>query len=76
VLWRLHDKLALHDLPAMFAGHGIVFSYEAVRAWEANTGAGAICIVPSAVRSAKPTTEFRNFLRLRTTTVLGLLDAE
>jgi len=35
VLWRLRYKLALRDLPEMFAIRGIVFSYEAVRAWEA-----------------------------------------
>jgi len=35
VLWRLRYKLALRDLPEMFAVRGIVFSYEAVRAWEA-----------------------------------------
>ena len=35
VLWRLRDKLALRDLPEMFALRGIVFSYEAVREWEA-----------------------------------------
>src|SRR5512134_1108297 len=35
VLWRLHYKLALRDLPEMFLVRGIVFSHEAVRAWEA-----------------------------------------
>ena len=35
VLWRLRDKLALRDLPEMFAVRGIVFSHEAVREWEA-----------------------------------------
>src|SRR5215217_8770951 len=35
VLWRVRDKLALRDLPEMFALRGIVFSHEAVRAWEA-----------------------------------------
>src|SRR3954463_14277472 len=35
VLWRLRYKLSLRDLPEMFAVRGIVFSYEAVRAWEA-----------------------------------------
>ena len=35
VLWRLRYKLALRDLPEMFALRGIVFSYEAVREWEA-----------------------------------------
>ena len=35
VLWRLRYKLALRDLPEMFAVRGIVFSYEAVRDWEA-----------------------------------------
>ena len=34
VLWRLRYKLALRDLPEMFAIRGIVFSHEAVRAWE------------------------------------------
>ena len=31
VLWRLRYKLALRDLPEMFAVRGIVFSHEAVR---------------------------------------------
>jgi putative transposase len=35
VLWRLRYKLALRDLPEMFLVRGIVFSHEAVRAWEA-----------------------------------------
>jgi transposase-like protein len=35
VLWRLRYKLSLRDLPEMFALRGIVFSYEAVREWEA-----------------------------------------
>lgn len=35
VLWRLRYKLSLRDLVEMFALRGIVFSYEAVRAWEA-----------------------------------------
>lgn len=35
VLWRLRFKLSLHDLPEMFAQRGMVFSHEAVRAWEA-----------------------------------------
>ncbi len=35
VLWRLRYKLTLRDLPEMFAQRGMVFSYEAVRAWEA-----------------------------------------
>ena len=35
VLWRLRYKLALRDLPEMFAVRGMVFSYEAVREWEA-----------------------------------------
>ena len=35
VLWRLRYKLSLRDLPEMFALRGMVFSYEAVRAWEA-----------------------------------------
>ena len=36
VLWRLRYKLSLRDLPEMFAVLGIVFSYEAVREWEAS----------------------------------------
>jgi transposase-like protein len=35
VLWRLRYKLSLRDLPEMFALRGMVFSHEAVRAWEA-----------------------------------------
>jgi putative transposase len=35
VLWRLRYKLSLRDLPEMFALRGIVFSYEAVREWQA-----------------------------------------
>src|SRR5689334_24076876 len=35
VLWRLRYKLALRDLPEMFLVRGLVFSHEAVRAWEA-----------------------------------------
>src|SRR5881397_1443759 len=35
VLWSLRYKLALRDLPEMFALRGIVFSYEAIREWEA-----------------------------------------
>ena len=35
VLWRLRYKLALRDLPEMFAVRGIVFSHEAIREWEA-----------------------------------------
>jgi len=35
VLWRLHYKLSLRDLAKMFLLRGIVFSYEAVRDWEA-----------------------------------------
>src|SRR6185437_11515871 len=35
VLWRLRYKLALRDLPEMFLVRGVVFSYEAVRDWEA-----------------------------------------
>ena len=35
VLWRLRYKIALRDLPEMFALRGIVFSYEAVHDWEA-----------------------------------------
>ena len=35
VLWRLRYKLSLRDLAEMFLICGIVFSYEAVRDWEA-----------------------------------------
>jgi transposase-like protein len=35
VLWRLRYRLTLRDLAEMFLQRGIVFSYEAVREWEA-----------------------------------------
>ncbi len=35
VLWRLRYRLTLRDLSEMFLIRGIVFSYEAVREWEA-----------------------------------------
>jgi hypothetical protein len=35
VLWRLRYKLSLRDLAEMFMIRGIVFTYEAVRDWEA-----------------------------------------
>jgi putative transposase len=35
VLWRLRSKLSLRDLAEMFLVRGMVFSYEAVRDWEA-----------------------------------------
>ena len=35
VFWRLRYKLSLRDLAEMFLTRGIVFSYEAVRDWEA-----------------------------------------
>src|SRR5246127_1568523 len=35
VLWRLRYKLTLRDLAEMFLIRGLVFSYEAVRDWEA-----------------------------------------
>ena len=35
VLWRLRYKLSVRDLPEMFLVRGMVFSHEAVRAWEA-----------------------------------------
>ncbi len=35
VLWRLRYALSLRDLSEMFLVRGIVFSHEAVRAWEA-----------------------------------------
>jgi len=35
VLWRLRYKLALRDLPEMFALRGMVLSYETIREWEA-----------------------------------------
>ena len=35
VRWRLRYRLTLRDLAEMFPQRGIVFSHEAVRAWEA-----------------------------------------
>lgn len=35
VLWRLRYRLTLRDLSEMFLQRGLVFSYEAVRGWEA-----------------------------------------
>src|SRR5690242_11592170 len=35
VLWRLRHKLSLRDLAEMFLIRGLLFSYEAVRDWEA-----------------------------------------
>src|SRR5271157_4842496 len=35
VLWRMHYKLSLRDLAEMFLTRGLIFSYEAVRDWEA-----------------------------------------
>jgi putative transposase len=35
VLWRLRYKLSLRDLAEMFLMRGFIFSYEAVRDWEA-----------------------------------------
>jgi transposase-like protein len=35
VLWRLRYRLILRDLSEMFLQRGIVFSYKAVRNWEA-----------------------------------------
>jgi transposase-like protein len=35
VLWRLRYKLSLRDLAEMFLTRGFVFTYEAVREWEA-----------------------------------------
>jgi hypothetical protein len=35
VLWRLRYKLSLRDLAEMFLVRGFVFTYEAVRDWEA-----------------------------------------
>ena len=35
VLWRLRNKLSLRDLAEMFLTRGFIFSYEAVRDWEA-----------------------------------------
>ena len=36
VLWRLRYKLSLRDLAEMFLTRGFIFSYEAVRDWEAS----------------------------------------
>ena len=35
VLWRVRYKLSLRDLAEMFLERGVVFTHEAVRAWEA-----------------------------------------
>ena len=35
VLWRLRYKLSLRDLSEVFLIRGLLFSYEAVRGWEA-----------------------------------------
>jgi putative transposase len=35
VLWRFRYKLSLRDLAEMFLIRGFVFTYEAVRDWEA-----------------------------------------
>ena len=35
VFWRLRSKLSLRDLAEMFLTRGFIFSYEAVRNWEA-----------------------------------------
>jgi transposase-like protein len=35
VLWRVRYKLSLRDLAEMFLERGLVFTHEAVRAWEA-----------------------------------------
>src|SRR5262245_35566244 len=35
VLWRVRHKLSLRDLAEMFLERGVVFTHEAVRAWEA-----------------------------------------
>jgi putative transposase len=37
VLWRVHYKLSLRDLPEMLE-RGLVFTHEAVREWEAQFG--------------------------------------
>jgi hypothetical protein len=36
VFWRLHYKLSLRALAEMFLTRGFIFSYEAVRDWEAS----------------------------------------
>jgi putative transposase len=40
VLWRLRYKLSLRDLAEMFLIRGFVFSYKAVRDWEAKLAPG------------------------------------
>jgi putative transposase len=35
VRWRLHHKLSLRDQAETFLTRGFIFSYEAVRDWEA-----------------------------------------
>ncbi len=46
VLWRLRYKLNLRDLAEMFLTRGFIFSYEAVRDWEAKADADA-CRAPA-----------------------------
>ena len=42
VLWRLRYKLSLRDLAEMFLTRGFIFSYEAVRDWEAKLTPAAL----------------------------------
>ena len=67
VLWRLRYNLALRDLPEMFAQRGMVFSYEAVRDWEAKLtppwpricGAAVAARRAAAGMSTRPTSRSR-----------------
>jgi transposase-like protein len=53
VLWRLRYKLSLRDLAEMFLIRGFVFTYEAVRDWEAK-------LTP--VLAEQPSTRYRTFV--------------
>jgi hypothetical protein len=63
VLWRLRYQLSLRDLPEMFLVRGLVFSHEAVRAWEAklapvlteDSAADAVVASARAGTSMRPT---------------------
>ena len=68
VLWRLRYKLSLRDLAEMFLIRGIVFSYEAVRDWEAKlrrrwptvcAGGGNAVSLAGVGRLTKPTSKFK-----------------
>ena len=53
VLWRLRYKLALRDLPDMFAQRGMVFSYEAVLRKDSTRSESFVRIAASAKACVK-----------------------